>query len=102
MSSEHSAALTVSVSPETQPIADALTSSLNTTLIEIVDNSAQHAGHVGYHAGVATHVAIRVASDAFEGKSPLDRHRMVFDALAPLRAQYLHAIELKTCLPQAW
>ncbi len=47
--------------------------------------------------GTSDHWAVSVASDAFAGVAPLERHRMVYRALAqPLANGQLHAIEIKT------
>jgi len=42
------------------------------------------------------HFSIRVISDAFKGKNLLDRHRLVYEALAePMKDGRIHALEIK-------
>lgn len=47
--------------------------------------------------GTMDHFSIRVVSDGFKGKNLLDRHRLVYDALAdPMKDGRIHALEIKT------
>lgn len=62
--------------------------------IEIVDQSARHAGHAGARAEGETHYAVLLVSDAFQGQSRIDRHRRVQEALAPEFERGLHALTL--------
>jgi len=51
--------------------------------------------------GTLDHLAVRVVSDAFKGKTPLDRHRMIYQALeAPMKDGRIHALELKAETPE--
>jgi len=46
--------------------------------------------------GTMDHFSIRVVSDAFKGKNLLDRHRLVYGALAePMKDGRIHALEIK-------
>jgi stress-induced morphogen len=46
--------------------------------------------------GTMDHFSVRVVSDAFKGKQLLDRHRLVYQALAePMRDGRIHALEIK-------
>lgn len=62
--------------------------------VEIVDQSARHAGHAGARAEGETHYAVLLVSDAFQGQSRIDRHRRVQEALASEFARGLHALTL--------
>jgi len=74
-----------------------LRASLQPTLLEVVDESAAHAGHAGANAeGYGTHFRVRIASPLFEGKPRVARHRLVYDALQLFIAQGLHAIAIET------
>ncbi len=73
---------------------NALTAALQPVSLEIEDESAKHAGHGGWREGVVTHVHIRVASPLFDGKTRLERHRLVMDALAAQLADFLHAVRI--------
>jgi len=59
--------------------------------LEIVDDGARHAGHAAAGRG---HFRVLVVSDAFRGRSRLERHRMVYAALAPLLEQGVHALNI--------
>ena len=85
----------------TPPTAAALEARLRATLspthLEVIDESAAHAGHAGANAeGYGTHFRVRIASPLFEGKSRVARHRLVYDALQLFIAQGLHAIAIET------
>ena len=69
---------------------------LQPTALEVIDESAAHAGHAGAGAeGYGTHFRVRIASPLFEGKSRIARHRLVYDALHIFIAQGLHAIAIE-------
>jgi BolA protein len=60
--------------------------------IEIVDDSARHAGHAGAREG--GHFRVSLVAHAFTGRSQLERHRLVYAAVAPLLAQGIHALSI--------
>ena len=56
---------------------------LNPSQLEVIDESAAHAGHSGANAdGFGTHFRVRIAAPGFAALSRVDRHRRVYDALA--------------------
>lgn len=61
--------------------------------LEIVDQSAQHAGHPGARDGRG-HFHVRIVSKRFAGTNPLERHRMVYEALEDLMKTDIHALSL--------
>lgn len=63
--------------------------------LSIMDDSAKHAGHAGAREGGESHFTVRVVSAKFEGKSRVERHRMVYDALKPLIDEGLHALAIE-------
>ncbi|MGJ7583093.1 BolA family protein, partial [Variovorax sp. RHLX14] len=66
------------------------------TQLEVIDESAAHAGHSGANAeGRGTHFRVRIASPLFEGKPRVARHRLVYDGLQVFIAQGLHAIAIE-------
>ena len=66
-------------------------------MLEVIDESAAHAGHAGAGAeGYGTHFRVRIASPLFEGKSRVARHRLVYDALHFFIAEGVHAIAIET------
>ena len=76
-------------------MAQTLREKLQPSLLEVIDESAAHAGHMGATAeGVGSHFRVRIASPAFEGKSRVARHRLVYDALQVFIDQGVHAIAI--------
>jgi len=65
--------------------------------LDVVDESKHHAGHAGSSEG--GHFRVVVVSPAFEGLSPVDRHRLVNAALEGLFAGRIHALALRTWTP---
>lgn len=70
---------------------------LRPTLVEVIDESAVHAGHAGSDGtGSGTHFRVRIASPLFDGKPKVARHRLVYDALRDYMARGLHALAIET------
>jgi BolA protein len=69
--------------------------------LEVVDESALHQGHAGAASG-GGHFRLRLASSQFEGRSPTDRHRMVYKALHDLMGSEIHALALELFTPGEW
>jgi BolA protein len=67
--------------------------------IEIEDDSARHAGHAGAASG-GGHFNLRVVSAAFDGKTRLQRHRLVYDPLADLMKREIHALSMILLAPE--
>ena len=69
---------------------------LQPTRLEVLDESAAHAGHAGANAqGFGSHFRVRIASPAFVGKSRVACHRLVYDALQNCIDQGLHALAIE-------
>ena len=66
--------------------------------LEIHDDSARHRGHAGATSG-GGHFEVLIVSAEFEGKTLLDRHRMVNEALREMIGGEIHALGLKTLAP---
>ena len=67
--------------------------------LEVIDESHLHEGHSGHRPGGETHFRVYIVSPAFEGKSRLDRHRMINTVLAPELAGTVHALAIKAHAP---
>ncbi len=80
-------------------IRETLKAALSPETIEVIDESGKHVGHKGHVPGKTTHVRVRIASDAFRGKSRIERHRMVNALLAPEIADGLHALAIEARAP---
>ncbi len=59
--------------------------------LEIIDDGARHAGHAAAGRG---HFRVLLVSEAFRGRSRLERHRMVYAALTPLLESSVHALNI--------
>ncbi len=79
-------------------IREHLQQALAPTRLEIEDDSASHAGHVGAQDG-GGHFNVTIASAAFIDQGPLQRHRLVHDALRDLLKTDIHALSIKALLP---
>lgn len=67
--------------------------------LDIIDKSAQHAGHSGARPGGETHFRVVVVAEAFRGLKRVQRHRLVYDALAAELADGVHALSLDARAP---
>lgn len=79
-----------------QQIHQRLTERLSPTALEVIDESALHAGHAGASpTGQGSHLRVRVASPLFTGLSRVQRHRLVYDALQDFIDRGLHALAIE-------
>ncbi len=66
------------------------------TQLEVLDESAAHAGHAGSSgAATGTHFRVRIASPLFTQKTRVARHRLVYDALQEFIDQGVHAVAIE-------
>lgn len=77
-----------------QQMNERLIKAINPKRLEIIDESAQHAGHVGSQGG-AGHFAVKIAATAFEGKGLVACHRMVYAALGNMMEKDIHALRIQ-------
>ncbi len=75
-------------------IRERLTAALAPESLEIEDESHKHAGHAGARSG-GGHFVITIIAPAFNGKSLLERHRMVYQALGEAMHTEIHALSIK-------
>ena len=80
-------------------ITEKLTSAFSPQSLNVVDESHLHAGHAGSREGGQTHYRVYIVSNAFEGKSRVDRHRMINMALAAELAGGVHALAIHAAAP---
>ena len=69
--------------------------------LEIQDDSAKHAGHPGATSS-GGHYRLIIVSDKFEGRTLIERHRLVNDAVADLFGSQIHALSMRTLTPDQW
>ena len=79
-------------------IESTLRQALSATEVRVIDESALHAGHAGAAAG-GGHYRVTVVSPLFAGKNAVQRHRLVYAALADDMQQAIHALALTTLAP---
>lgn len=82
-----------------QRIHAALSEQLNTTDIDIRDDSDQHIGHEGWKSGLG-HYAVTIRSPQFAGVNPVARHKLVYAALGSLMQTDIHALQIRALAPQ--
>jgi len=85
-----------------QMMRDALTNGLDPTLLEIIDDSASHAGHAGHieaGGGMQTHFILNIESAKFNEMRQLDRQKLVYSLLDDVFADGVHSISMKTSIP---
>jgi len=73
---------------------------LEPTSLDLVDESAQHAGHSGARPGGGTHWRLRIVSPRFTGQPTVARHRMVYHALGELMQDPIHALAITAQSPE--
>ncbi|MBL6986438.1 MAG: BolA family transcriptional regulator [Methylobacter sp.] len=66
-------------------------------ILEIIDNSTAHAGHAGASGGGHYHVTI--VAEVFEGRSLVQRHQLVYNALGDMMKQQIHALGINALSP---
>ncbi|WP_024509524.1 BolA family protein [Bradyrhizobium sp. ARR65] len=67
--------------------------------LEVRDESHLHEGHAGHRPGGETHYRVYIVSDAFKGKSRVERHRMINAALSAELAGSVHALAIHAKAP---
>jgi BolA family transcriptional regulator, general stress-responsive regulator len=72
---------------------------LEPDLLEIYDESAEHAGHAGAQSG-GGHYQVLIVSRRFLGQSRVTRHRMVYEALGGMMQQQIHAVAITALTPE--
>jgi BolA family transcriptional regulator, general stress-responsive regulator len=80
-------------------IVDKLTRGLGPLSLSVHDESHHHAGHAGHNHDGESHFRIEVVSDAFAGKSRVERHRMINALLAEELAGRVHALAISAKTP---
>lgn len=67
--------------------------------LDIVDDSARHAGHAGARESGGGHYNVSIVSAAFAGKNLIERHRLVYGALGELMHKDIHALSVQALSP---
>ena len=82
----------------TEFIRERLEEALSPQRLEIRDDSHRHAGHEGAKAG--GHYSVTIVAGVFEGKSLVQRHRLVYQAVGDRMQQGIHALSIKALTPE--
>lgn len=85
--------------PVARKITERLTQSLAPTRLAVINDSAQHRGHMGDDGSGESHFTVDIVSPLFEGKNRVARQRLVNQALAHLLAHDIHALAIRTRTP---
>jgi BolA protein len=67
--------------------------------LRVEDDSHRHEGHAGHRPGGQTHFSIYIVSEAFRGKSRLERHRMINATLTSELSGGVHALAIHAAAP---
>lgn len=79
-----------------EAIAATLRATLAPTMLEVIDESAAHAGHAGANGtGFGTHFRVRIGGPVFAGRTRVAQHRLVYDALQKFTDAGLHALVIE-------
>lgn len=86
----------MTIEPTVIQLESRLRERLQPSRLEVIDESYQHAGHVGANSsGFGTHFRVRIASPLFTNRGRVARHRLVYDALQDFIDQGLHALAIE-------
>ena len=80
-------------------IKERLNNTFSVNDIDVIDESHKHAGHAGAREGKG-HFDLFIISDDFDGKSLLERHRMIYEALGDAMQTEIHALSIKAYTSQ--
>jgi len=83
-----------------QEIADLLTAAFAPGRLQVINDSAQHRGHMGDDGSGESHFTVVVESAAFAGKSRVERQRMVNAALGDIPGGRVHALAIRAFAPE--
>ena len=80
-------------------ITKKLTEAFSPQSLKVLDESHQHEGHAGHRPGGQTHYRIYIVSQAFKGKTRIERHRMINHSLSAELAGGIHALAVHAAAP---
>jgi BolA protein len=82
----------------TEHIKSLLTEAFQPSLLDVLDDSAAHAGHAGAKSG-GGHYRVTIVAEVFESKSMVQRHQLVYKALGELMKHQIHALGINALSP---
>jgi BolA protein len=79
-------------------IKQKLNEALKPNLLEIIDDSAAHAGHAGAKNG-GGHYNVTIVAEIFDGKTLVQRHQLIYQTLSDLMKKEIHALGINALSP---
>ncbi len=73
-----------------------LVAAFSPSYFELIDESNQHHGHIGAHPSGESHFRVKISSEAFQGKSRVQQHRLINEVLAIELKARVHALAIET------
>ena len=89
----------MTLGPVGETLSRKLRQSFSPQHLAVIDESSLHAGHAGAHPQGESHFRVDIVAEAFIGKSLIERHRMVNQALAAELKSRVHALAIKAKAP---
>ena len=85
----------IDLGPVGQIMEAKLVAAFSPSILELIDESNQHHGHSGAHPSGESHFRVKISSAAFQGKSRVQQHRLINEALAAELKARVHAIAIE-------
>ncbi len=82
----------------TELIKQKLNEAISPEILELIDNSAEHAGHAGAKQG-GGHYSVTIVANLFDGKTMVQRHQLIYQALGDLMKNEIHALGINALTP---
>lgn len=82
--------------PVGQVMKTKLVAAFSPSYFELIDESNQHHGHIGAHPSGESHFRVKISSEAFQGKSRVQQHRLINEVLAAELKARVHALAIET------
>ncbi len=73
-----------------------LVAAFSPSYFELIDESNQHHGHIGAHPSGESHFRVKISSEAFQGKSRVQQHRLINEVVAIELKARVHALAIET------
>lgn len=86
----------IDLGPVGQIMKAKLVAAFSPSILELIDESNQHHGHSGAHPSGESHFRVKISSAAFQGKSRVQQHRLINEALADELKARVHALAIET------
>ena len=81
-------------------IENSLNKAFNPIFLRVIDDSSAHVGHAGARDGGESHYKVEIVSDMFKNMSRIEKHRLVYAALAEEMTQGIHALNIQASAPE--